>query len=75
MRDLDPKDIETLVALRGIVIRCSSIMPDMRQAVFRCTNRRQDDPSVSEALELEKRLETEATEVHAIEPTNTLVHS
>ncbi|XP_055388899.1 uncharacterized protein LOC129617886, partial [Condylostylus longicornis] len=45
MRDLDPKDIETLVAIRGIVVRCSSIMPDMRQAVFRCTSRKQDDPS------------------------------
>lgn len=39
MRDLDPAHIETLVALRGIVIRCSSVIPDMRAAVFRCASR------------------------------------
>lgn len=40
LRDLDPQHIETLIAIRGIVIRCSSIIPEMRVAVFRCSSRR-----------------------------------
>lgn len=39
MRDLDPQHIETLIGMRGIVIRCSSVIPEMRTAVFRCTSR------------------------------------
>ena len=29
-------DIEKMVSLKGMVIRCSSIIPEIREAVFRC---------------------------------------
>ena len=29
-------DIEKMVLLNGMVIRCSSIIPEIREAVFRC---------------------------------------
>jgi len=37
MRNMNPTDIERLVSLNGIVIRCSDLVPDMNSAVFRCT--------------------------------------
>jgi DNA replication licensing factor MCM4 len=36
MRNMNPSDIEKLITIRGIVIRCSDLVPDMRSAVFRC---------------------------------------
>jgi DNA replication licensing factor MCM4 len=36
MRSLNPSDINKLVKLKGIVIRCSDIIPDMKTAYFRC---------------------------------------
>ena len=36
MRELGPEKMDMLVALKGIVIRCSDIVPDMRIATFRC---------------------------------------
>lgn len=38
MRNLTPKEINRLVCIRGIVIRCSEIYPEMKTALFRCTN-------------------------------------
>jgi len=38
LRDLNPSDIERLISLKGIVIRCSDLMPDMMTGTFRCTN-------------------------------------
>lgn len=37
MRDIDPDDIERLISVKGIVIRCSDLVPDMATASFRCT--------------------------------------
>jgi len=37
MRNMNPADIEKLVALQGIVIRCSDLVPDMNRGTFRCT--------------------------------------
>jgi len=37
MRNMNPSDVEKLVAIKGIVIRCSDLVPDMLSAVFRCT--------------------------------------
>jgi len=37
MRSMNPTDIERLVTIKGIVIRCSDLAPDMTAAVFRCT--------------------------------------
>lgn len=37
MRSMNPSDIEKLVSVKGIVIRCSDLVPDMLSAVFRCT--------------------------------------
>ena len=36
MRDLDPEHIDQLITLRGMVVRCSSIIPEIKQAFFRC---------------------------------------
>ena len=36
MRDLEPKHIDQLICLKGMVVRCSQIIPDLRQAFFRC---------------------------------------
>ncbi len=36
MRELNPGDIDTMVCIRGMVTRTSGIIPDLKQAVFRC---------------------------------------
>lgn len=36
MRDLNPEDIDQLVTLSGMVIRTSGLVPEMREAYFRC---------------------------------------
>ncbi|KAK2978268.1 hypothetical protein RJ640_017119 [Escallonia rubra] len=36
MRNLNPADIEKMVSLKGMIIRCSSIIPEIREATFRC---------------------------------------
>ncbi|KRX01028.1 Nucleic acid-binding, OB-fold [Pseudocohnilembus persalinus] len=36
IRDISPKDINKLISIKGIVIRVSSIFPEMRQAAFQC---------------------------------------
>eukprot|EP00928_Gymnodinium_smaydae_P038199 TRINITY_DN2638_c1_g1_i1.p1 TRINITY_DN2638_c1_g1~~TRINITY_DN2638_c1_g1_i1.p1 ORF type:complete len:893 (-),score=222.78 TRINITY_DN2638_c1_g1_i1:1573-4251(-) len=39
MREMNPVvDIERLVTLKGIVIRCSDLSPDMQAGLFRCSN-------------------------------------
>eukprot|EP00933_Yihiella_yeosuensis_P071373 TRINITY_DN79582_c0_g1_i1.p1 TRINITY_DN79582_c0_g1~~TRINITY_DN79582_c0_g1_i1.p1 ORF type:complete len:900 (-),score=251.69 TRINITY_DN79582_c0_g1_i1:149-2848(-) len=38
MRCMNPSDIERLVSIKGIVIRCSDLAPDMTAALFRCTS-------------------------------------
>eukprot|EP00127_Corallochytrium_limacisporum_P003633 Clim_evm21s151 gene=Clim_evmTU21s151 len=38
MRELDPQDINTLVTIKGIVIRCSSVIPDLSSALYKCEN-------------------------------------
>jgi len=37
MRDLNPTDIDKLVSVKGMVTRCSGVVPDLRTAFFRCT--------------------------------------
>lgn len=36
MRSLDPSNIDQLVTLKGMVVRCSPVIPDLKQAYFRC---------------------------------------
>lgn len=36
MRNLDPEDIDTLVTIKGMIIRTSSVMPDMHIGFFEC---------------------------------------
>ncbi|GAB1599558.1 DNA replication licensing factor mcm4-A-like [Argonauta hians] len=36
MRSLNPEDIDLLVTISGMVIRLSSLIPEMREAFFRC---------------------------------------
>jgi len=37
MRSLDPTDIDTLVSVKGMVTRTSTVIPDLRTAYYRCT--------------------------------------
>ena len=36
LRDLDPKDMDKLVSIKGLVIRTSPVIPDMKDAFFKC---------------------------------------
>ncbi|KAL2328997.1 hypothetical protein Fmac_022424 [Flemingia macrophylla] len=36
LRNLNPSDIERMVSLKGMIIRSSSIIPEIREAIFRC---------------------------------------
>ena len=37
MRDLDPADMDKLVAIKGLVIRTTPVIPDMKEAFFKCS--------------------------------------
>ena len=37
MRDLDPTDMDKLVSVKGLVIRTTPVIPDMKEAFFKCT--------------------------------------
>lgn len=37
LRDLNPGDMDKLVSIKGLVIRTSPIIPDMKDAFFRCS--------------------------------------
>eukprot|EP01028_Stygiella_incarcerata_P006150 TRINITY_DN2513_c0_g1_i4.p1 TRINITY_DN2513_c0_g1~~TRINITY_DN2513_c0_g1_i4.p1 ORF type:complete len:751 (+),score=205.90 TRINITY_DN2513_c0_g1_i4:55-2307(+) len=37
MRDLNPADIDKMVAITGMVTRVSSVIPDLKESFFRCT--------------------------------------
>ncbi|KAF8377891.1 hypothetical protein HHK36_031279 [Tetracentron sinense] len=36
LRNLNPSDIEKMVSVKGMIIRSSSIIPEIREAIFRC---------------------------------------
>ena len=36
MRDLEPSHIDQLIGIKGMVIRCSQVIPELKQAYFRC---------------------------------------
>ncbi|KAH9817088.1 MCM2/3/5 family-domain-containing protein [Melampsora americana] len=36
MRDLNPGDIDKVVSVKGLVIRATPVIPDMKEAFFRC---------------------------------------
>lgn len=36
MRDLNPSDVDRIVAIKGLVIRTTPIIPDMKDAFFKC---------------------------------------
>lgn len=36
MRDLDPNDMDKLVSVKGLVIRTTPVIPDMKEAFFKC---------------------------------------
>ncbi|KAJ3385823.1 hypothetical protein HDU84_002005 [Entophlyctis sp. JEL0112] len=38
LRELDPADVDQLICVKGLMIRCSSIIPDMKEGFFQCTN-------------------------------------
>ncbi len=37
MRELDPADMDKLISVKGLVIRATSVIPDMKEAFFKCT--------------------------------------
>ncbi|KAH9326346.1 hypothetical protein KI387_006524, partial [Taxus chinensis] len=39
MRELNPSDIEKMVSVKGMIIRCSSIIPEIKEAYFRFTDK------------------------------------
>lgn len=36
IRDLDPSHIDKLISVKGIVIRNSDVIPEMKEACFKC---------------------------------------
>ena len=36
IRELDPQDIDRLISLKGIVIRVSDAIPEMKEAFYQC---------------------------------------
>lgn len=36
IRDLDPSHIDKLISIKGIVIRNSDVIPEMKEAAFKC---------------------------------------
>ena len=36
MRDLNPSDIDKMVAVKGMVTRCSAVIPELKGAYFKC---------------------------------------
>jgi DNA replication licensing factor MCM4 len=38
LREIDHQQINQLVSIKGIVIRCSEVIPEMNAAHFRCCN-------------------------------------
>jgi DNA replication licensing factor MCM4 len=38
IRELDPSQIDKMVTLRGIIIRNGDVVPEMKQAAFKCMN-------------------------------------
>ncbi|XP_058756779.1 DNA replication licensing factor MCM4-like [Vicia villosa] len=36
MRNLNPSDVERMISMKGMIIRSSSIIPEIREAIFRC---------------------------------------
>ncbi|WOK93563.1 DNA replication licensing factor MCM4 [Canna indica] len=36
MRNLNPSDIEKMISVKGMIIRCSSIIPEVKETIFRC---------------------------------------
>jgi DNA replication licensing factor MCM4 len=37
LRELNPEDIDQLITIKGLMIRTSPVIPDMKQAFFRCS--------------------------------------
>ncbi|KAI1466901.1 cell division control protein 54 [Daldinia caldariorum] len=37
LRDLNPSDMDKLICIKGLVIRTTPVIPDMKQAFFRCS--------------------------------------
>ena len=42
MRDICEKEVNRLISFRGIVVRASDIIPEMKRAFFRCVRCEQD---------------------------------
>ncbi|OBZ81830.1 DNA replication licensing factor MCM4 [Choanephora cucurbitarum] len=36
MRELDPQNVDQLITIKGLMIRASPVIPDMKEAFFRC---------------------------------------
>ncbi|KAG6401405.1 hypothetical protein SASPL_138261 [Salvia splendens] len=52
MRNLNPSDVEKMISLKGMIICCSSVIPEIREAIFRClfltfgSTRKNNEPTV-----------------------------
>jgi DNA replication licensing factor MCM4 len=60
LRDLNPEDVDKYICIKGLVIRCSNIIPDLRVAYFSCkrcgasTSRENIKGKISEPTKCEK---------------------
>lgn len=59
MRELDPVDIDTLVSIKGMIIRCSSIIPDLTTGYFRCVNCKQSKEEAIDRGRINEPIECE----------------
>lgn len=43
IRELDPSHIDKLITLKGIIIRTSDTIPEMKEACFKCTKCKKEE--------------------------------
>ncbi|KAK2195628.1 bifunctional MCM domain/Mini-chromosome maintenance complex protein 4/P-loop containing nucleoside triphosphate hydrolase/Nucleic acid-binding [Babesia duncani] len=46
--ELGPHDIDTLVSLKGVIVRCSDVIPEMTMAAFKCVDQKKTGLNTTE---------------------------
>ena len=57
IRELGPEHIDKLVTLRGIVIRNSDVIPEMKEAYFVCSNCQKEESRMAERGRINEPIE------------------
>jgi len=63
IRDLGPNDIDKLVSIKGLVIRTSEIIPELREAYFNCSVCSREEKSIAQRARITEP--TECKNCHA----------